>query len=126
MIVPLIIGSCFFIFFFTKDDSSSRGKLYVACILLIVSFSLLAIWNIIYFQYLYKYDVVYAGADLVGYTTSTKKAFMVWFLFVVCVIDFSYAYFMCVCAAYSTRLDGGKPEGLDVGLGGVGTGSLGL
>lgn len=28
------------------------------------------------------------------------------------VIDFTYAYFLCVCAAYKGRLDGGKDEGL--------------
>jgi len=49
-----------------------------AMILAIVSFSLLAAWNLCYFQWLYKYDIVYFGADLVGYGMSTKKAFMVW------------------------------------------------
>lgn len=56
--------------------------------------------------------MVYAGADLVGYTTQTKKAFMVWQLFIVLVIDFTYAYFLCVCAAYKERIDGGKDSGL--------------
>jgi len=116
LMVPLIIGLCFYIRFFTKDDSATRGRLYVCCILLIISFSLLAIWNICYFQYLYKYDVVYAGADVIGYVTSTKKAFMVWFLFVTLIINFSYAYFMCVASAYSKAMDGGEPEGLDVGM----------
>jgi len=114
LMVPLIIGLCFYIRFFTKDESATRGRLYVCCILLIISFSCLAIWNICYFQYLYKYDVVYAGADVIGYVTSTKKAFVVWFLFVALVINFSYAYFMCVAATYSKAMDGGEPEGLEI------------
>jgi hypothetical protein len=57
---------------------------------------------------------VYAGADVIGYVTSTKKAFVVWFLFVALVINFSYAYFMCVAATYSKAMDGGEPEGLEI------------
>ena len=107
---PLIIGLCFYIRFFTKDEPSTRGKLYVCCILLIISFSCLAIWNICYFQWLYKYDIVYAGADVIGYVTSTKKAFVVWFLFVVLIINFSYAYFMCVARLYKKTMDPNDAE----------------
>merc|ERR1711934_1350251 len=77
-VVPLIVGAVFIIRFFTKDQESTRTKLYTACILAICAFSLLAIWNLCYFQWLYKYDIVYAGMDVVGYTLQSKKAFMVW------------------------------------------------
>jgi len=72
----------------------------------IISFTLLAIWNLIYFQWLYKYDIVFAGADVVGYTLQTKKAFMVWSLFIGIVLDFIWAYFLCVAVTYATALDG--------------------
>merc|ERR1712167_292290 len=66
LMVPLIIGLCFYIRFFTKDE------------------------------------------------TSTKKAFAVWFLFIVLIINFSYAYFMCVARSYAKTMDGGEPESLDM------------
>ena len=69
LMAPQIVGLCFWVFFFSKDEESTRGKLYVACMLLIISVSCVVIWNICYFQFLYKHDIVFAGADLVGYTT---------------------------------------------------------
>ena len=117
LMVPMIIGLCFYIRFFTKDDSDTRGRLYVCCILLIISFSLVAIWNICYFIWLYKYETVYVGADVIGYVTTGKKAFIGYFAFFTLVINFSFAYFMCVAATYSKAMDAGKePEGLDVGM----------
>jgi len=74
--------------------------------LAIISFTLLAIWNLIYFQWLYKFDIVFAGADVVGYTMQTKKAFMVWSLFIGIVLDFVWAYFLCVATSYATCKDG--------------------
>lgn len=108
-LVPLIVGAVFFIRFFTKDQESTRTKIISSMILAICSFSLLAIWNLCYFQWLYKFDVVYAGADVVGYTMQTKKAFMVWSLFIAIVLDFIWAYFLCVATTYSSALDG-KPK----------------
>ena len=90
-----------------------------ALILSIVSFTLLAIWNLCYFQWLYKYDVVYAGADFIGYTMQTKKGFMVWSLFIAICLDFLFAYFLCVATTYSIAWDGKKPEEEMEGVGGV-------
>jgi hypothetical protein len=81
-------------------------------LLAICSFTLLAIWNLIYFQWLYKYDIVFAGADVIGYTMQTKKAFMVWSLFIGIVLDFAWGYFLCVATTYATAKDG-KPEPVD-------------
>ena len=106
LLVPLIIGSIFFIRFFTLDQQSTRTKLIAAMILGIVSFTLLAIWNLCYFQWLYKYDIVYAGADVVGYTMQTKKSFMVWSLFIAICLDFTWAYFLCIATSYSFAWDG--------------------
>jgi hypothetical protein len=106
LLCPLIVGACFVVRFFTKDQSGSRTRMWIAMILAIVSFSLLAGWNLIYFQWLYKYDIVFAGADVVGYTMQTKKAFMVWSLFIGIVLDFTWAYFLCVATTYATCKDG--------------------
>lgn len=106
MICPLIVGSIFVIRFFTKDQQGSRTRMWIAMLLAIISFTLLAIWNLIYFQWLYKYDIVFAGADVVGYTMQTKKAFMVWSLFIGIVLDFTWAYFLCVATTYATCKDG--------------------
>merc|ERR1712072_91711 len=40
LMVPLIIGLCFYIRFFTKDESATRGRLYAASFLLFHSPSL--------------------------------------------------------------------------------------
>ena len=77
-LIPLVIGCCFIIRFFTKDQKGSRTNMWISMILAIVSFTLLCIWNLIYFQWCYKYDFVYAGVDGVGYTNQTKKGLMVW------------------------------------------------
>ena len=53
---------------------------------------------------------MYAGADVVGYTMQTKKSFMVWSLFIAIVLDFTWAYFLCVATTYSSALDGKKAE----------------
>jgi len=92
--------------------------MWIAMMLAIISFTLLAIWNLCYFQWLYKYDIVFAGADVVGYTMQTKKAFMVWSLFIGIVLDFTWAYFLCVATTYATAIDG-EQEPIDW-TGGVG------
>jgi hypothetical protein len=92
--------------------------MWIAMLLAIISFTLLAIWNLCYFQWLYKYEVVFAGADVIGYTMQTKKAFMVWSLFIGICLDFTWAYFLCVATAYATCKDG-EQEAIDW-TGGVG------
>jgi len=117
-LIPIVVSAIFVIRFFTKDQRASRTKMWIAMILAIVSFTLLGIWNLIYFQWCYKYDNVYAGVDGLGYTNQTKKSFMVWNLFVAIVLDFIWAYFLCVATAYSTCKDG-EPEPVDM-TGGAG------
>jgi len=80
--------------------------MWVAMILAIASFTLLGIWNLIYFQWCYKYDNVYAGVDGIGYTNQTKKGFMVTSLFLTFLFDFIWAYFLCVATRYATCKDG--------------------
>merc|ERR1711990_991737 len=123
-LAPLIVGAVFVIRFFTKDQTGSRTRMWIAMMLAIISFTLLAIWNLCYFQWLYKYDIVFAGADVVGYTMQTKKAFMVWSLFIGIVLDFTWAYFLCVATTYATAMDG-EQEPIDW-TGGVGNNMPGM
>ena len=123
-LAPLIVGAVFVIRFFTKDQTGSRTRMWIAMMLAIISFTLLAIWNLCYFQWLYKYDIVFAGADGVGYTMQTKKAFMVWSLFIGIVLDFTWAYFLCVATTYATAMDG-EQEPIDW-TGGVGNNMPGM
>lgn len=67
LLIPIVVAVVFVIRFFAKDQKASRTNMWVAMILAIVSFTLLALWNLCYFQWVYKYDVVYAGVDGFGY-----------------------------------------------------------
>jgi hypothetical protein len=69
----IIIGSAFTIVFFTKDSESSRSNMRVACIMVIIGVSLIAIWSTCYFVFLYKKDSVVTGNDGVGFVKATKK-----------------------------------------------------
>lgn len=66
-LIPLVVATVFVIRFFSKDQKGARTRMWVAMILAICSFTLLALWNLIYFQWVYKYDFVYAGVDGIGY-----------------------------------------------------------
>lgn len=48
-LTPLIVGAVFVIRFFTKDFDGSRTRMWIAMMLAIISFTLLAIWNLCYF-----------------------------------------------------------------------------
>ena len=71
--MPLIIAAMFVVLFFTKDTPDSRSRLKVACILTIVSVTLLAVWNTCYFLFWYKKDSVITGNDGVGFIKATRK-----------------------------------------------------
>merc|ERR1711998_808787 len=67
LLVPTILSAAFTIVFFNSDQDSTRGKLRAGYILTIISYSLLAIWNIIYFNAWYKPNDVYIGSAEAGY-----------------------------------------------------------
>ena len=96
----LIVASAFTVVFFTKDTDRSRSNLRVACILVIIGVSLIAVWSTIYFVFLYKKDTVYTGNDGVGFVKATRKQEVVVTLYIACCIDALFAYFLCVIAQY--------------------------
>lgn len=67
LLVPTIIAASTLTAFFNSDTPARRASLRCACILVIISFSLLAIWNIFYFQFWYKNADVMFGQPEIGY-----------------------------------------------------------
>jgi len=104
LLVPAIIGACFLVKFFNSDNHSSRGKVRTAYIFVIISYSTLAVWNIIYFNAWYKSGEVTAGGEHTGYYKLSKKQYLFWSLFITVIIDCFYAYFICVIANYRSAL----------------------
>lgn len=79
----------------------------------LVSVFLLAVWNLIYFVFIYKKDKFFAGmGDIPSnvYTQQSKKNFIFTMLgetvFMLCM----FGYFLCVTAAYSEDMHGPEEE----------------
>lgn len=108
LLIPHIVACCFFIVFFASETDTTRSTLKVGCMLVIISVTLLAVWNTVYFHYLYKYPDVYTGSPDTGYLKQTKKQYIVWSLVLAAAIDAVYAYFLCVCQTYKNALN--KPD----------------
>lgn len=111
LLVPYFIGVTFFITFFSNDTDNSRSRLFVACQFVIISSCLLAIWNTWYILQFYKHNEVLTGSPDQGYYRQSKKAFIVWSLFIATCISFLYAYFICVTRSYANALK--SPEQLE-------------
>jgi len=95
----LVVASSFIIVFFTNDTESSRGKLFVSC-LLVIGIALEAIWAACYFVFLYKKDTVVTGNDGVGFIKATRKQEVVVTLYIAACICALFAYFICVVGQY--------------------------
>jgi len=74
--------------------------------MVIVSTSLVAVWAVIYFVWIYKRDTVYYGwgkkeEDYIQYQ---KKYYIFRELLYAVIVITAYAYFLCVCLRYSDLL----------------------
>jgi len=96
----LVVASAFAVLFFTADTPGSRARLHVACMLVIIGVSLVAVWSTVYFVFLYKKDSVTTGNDGVGFVKATRKQEVVVTLYIACCIDALFAYFICVVSQY--------------------------
>jgi hypothetical protein len=105
LLIPMIIACCFFIVFYADECDSTRNKLKVSCMLVIISITLVATWNTCYFYFLYKYPDVYTGSPDTGYLKQTKKQYIVWSLVLGAAIDAIYSYFLCVCITYKDAVN---------------------
>jgi len=104
LLIPLFIASTFFILFFADENESTRAKLQVGCMLAIISLVLLQAWNLTYFLSWYKSQSIYFGTPRLGYTFSTKKAYLFWNLFITAWLVAFYGYWLCVCSRYKHAL----------------------
>merc|ERR1719230_2479824 len=100
----LVVASAFAVLFFTDDNHGSRVRLNVACMLVIIGVSLVAVWSTIYFVFLYKKDTVTTGNDGVGFVKATRKQEVVITLYIACCI--------CVVSQYIDALK--EPEEEDM------------
>merc|ERR1711934_390795 len=113
----LVIASSFTVVFFTKDTDSSRSNMRVACILVIIGVSLVAIWSACYFIWLYKKDSVTTGNDGVGFVKATRKQEVVVTLYIACCIDALFAYFICVVSQYIDAMKDPEEEDMMMMMG---------
>jgi hypothetical protein len=68
LLIPMFLGTTFFVLFFADETVDTRGRLSTACILIIVSLFLLQCWNLTYFLAWYKAQQIYFGTPRIGYT----------------------------------------------------------
>ena len=68
--------------------------------LTIISLTLAAIWNAVYFWFFYHHAEIVTGNDGVGYTKATKKQEIVFSAYFALVADCFFAYFICVLQNY--------------------------
>jgi len=106
LLIPTYIAASFFVVWFGKDCVSTRGRLFCGCIMVIVSTSLLAVWTVIYFVWIYKKDTVYYGWGTTeeNYLKYQKKYYIFRELLIAVIIITAWAYFLCVTLRYSSLL----------------------
>jgi hypothetical protein len=110
LLIPAIIAAMFQVKWFNWDNFGTRTLVRTSFVQVIISYTLIAIWNIIYFNAWYKHGEVTAGGPEVGYFTLTKKQYLFWSLFSTLVIDSFYAYFICVAQRYKNALRGDEEK----------------
>ena len=113
LLVPMCIGSSFFVVFFTKDTASSRGKLFTACMFGIISTALIAVWIVCYYVFIYKNDTVFTGQgdpQSNSYSKMSKKFYLFVVLAETTALCVAYAYFICVTNRYAQKMKGEEEE----------------
>ena len=102
--IPLIIGLFFFFSFFGEDNNDTRAKFDTGCMLAIVSYSLQAIWELIYFLAVYKDQEVVLAAYSPWAHQVSKKSYLFYSCLFYLIINFAFGYFICVARRYWYRL----------------------
>lgn len=110
LLIPLFVATAYYVAFFSKDTEATRTLAFAGCMQVIISVSLLAIWNTVYFLAFYKKPLIYFGNTEFGYLVFTKRQYFFWLYLFTAVVDFSYMYFICVTSTYSERLKEKKPD----------------
>jgi len=113
LLIPMCIGSSFFVVFFTKDTASSRGKLFTACMFGIISTALIAVWIVCYYVFVYKNDTVFTGQgdpQSNSYSKMSKKFYLFVVLAETTALCIAYSYFICVTNRYAQNMKGKEEE----------------
>ena len=107
--IPLSITAfLFFNYFMGDDQDSARKKLPFAIWLAILSLVLTSIWRMIYILAIYDEDEVYEGGKPWaedGYTTRSKKSYIVWDVIFTTALLFLYGYFLYFVMANNSDVD---------------------
>ena len=106
LLVPQYLAAGYFVVWFGKDDVSNRGSLKCACIMVIVSQSLLAVWAVVYYVWIYDGETVYWGwgTSEEGYIKYQKKYFIFRELAWAVIVLVAFSYFVCIVGRYSSNL----------------------
>merc|ERR1712139_196266 len=106
LLVPEYIAASFFLVWFGHDEVGTRGKLSCACIMVVVSASLIAAWVIIYFVWIHEGDTVYFGWGTTeeGYVKYQKRYYLFRELAWAIIVIALYSYFICICNRYAKCL----------------------
>ena len=117
LFIPLILALVFFISFWIKESDGTRGRLIVACILVIVSFALVFLWHLIFIVYFYKGGKeVHIGtgdpdAPDSDYQTEDKRKYIFVEAAEATIIIAIYSYYICFTSRYAALYEEGpKPE----------------
>lgn len=110
LLIPLLVATAYYVAFFSTDSEATRTLAFAGCMQVIISVSLLAIWNTVYFLVFYKKSSIYFGNTESGYIVLTKRQYFFWLYLFTAAVDFSYMYFICVTSTYSERLKEKKPD----------------
>ena len=106
LLIPLYVASALYVGWFINDNRSNRGNLTGSVILSLVSISLVALWNVIYYTAIYKREDVFIGYGVNEdkYQKFQKKYYLFKVLLEAAILLALYAYFMCVVTSYKNLL----------------------
>lgn len=80
LLVPCAIAASQMVYFFAKDSRSTRGNMFGAILLSIISVSLWCVWNLIFYLAIYKRDTVWIGMgaanDETNYHATPKRTYL--------------------------------------------------
>lgn len=109
LLIPNILGACFMVYFFGKDNRGTRGRMFGAIILSIISISLWCTWNLIFFLGIYKRDTVYTGMgpanDETNYHATPKRTYLFTVLAETTFILVWLTYYTCVANQYCSLMN---------------------
>lgn len=109
LLVPSAIAASTMVYFFAKDKRGTRVGMFSAIILSIISISLWAVWNVIFFLAIYKKDTVYTGmgaaADEENYHATPKRTYLFTVLAEATFILVWLTYYTCVANQYCNLMN---------------------